>query len=170
MRGVTYVVLGAVATAAALGLTGCARTPAAGPGFTLVADSLGDIPMHPDALKLDNLAQAYDRSMATRWTTVTDMEPGFFVELDFARTRKVAALTLDSSPSPNDFPRNFGVETCDAKGNWDEAGAYGENATKNGVTTVTFNPPRAVRKVLLTVSQSAPYWWSIYEIKVKYAD
>jgi hypothetical protein len=159
------------AVAAALIFTGCANAPETKkPAFTLIADSLGDIPMHPDALKLDNLALAHDGSLATRWTSVGNLEPGFFLEVDFPRPRKVAGVVLDASPSPNDHPREFSVETADDAGNWSEAGVFGEDATRGGVTTIQFQPPREVRRILITASKAAPFWWSIYELRVKYAE
>jgi hypothetical protein len=148
----------------------CGRPPAGDEEFNLVADSLGDIPMHPDALKIDNLKKAHDGSMATRWTSVANMEPGFFVELDFPRPRKVAGLVLNAKPSPRDFPRKFVVEVSRDGNDWEEAAAGSRGATKKGITTINFDRPREVRYVLITVSEAAPYWWSIYELEVKYAE
>jgi len=151
-------------------LLACGKpTPPAADEFALVADSLGDVPLHPDALKLDNLALACDGSMETRWTTVGNMEPGFFVELDFPRDRVVSSIVLDSSPSPNDFPREFVVEVSAAEGEWEEAFVGTPRVTKNGVTTITFDPPRRAKRILISLNKAAPYWWSIYEIKVNYA-
>jgi len=155
----------ALVTVLACGRKGVAKEPE----FKLVADSLGDAPMHPDALKLDNLALAHDGSLATRWTTVGDMEPGYFLELDLPKTRRVAGLVLDASPSPNDYPRRFVVEVSDRDNEWVEAAVCGPEATAKGITTVTFARPYAARKILLTLNEAAPYWWSVYEIKVKYA-
>ena len=165
--------LGASAALAAFALlssSSCGAPPAGGGEFTLVADSLGEVPMHPDALTLDNLANAFDGSMETRWTTVANMEPGFFVELRFDRPRKVAGLVLNSKPTPKDFPRGFVVEVSRDGKNWEEAAAGGPKATKGGVTTINFDRPREVRNVLVTVNKAAPYWWSIYEVEVKYAE
>jgi hypothetical protein len=160
-----------VLTALALwSLASCGGPPAGEGEFNLMADSLGEVPMHPDALKLDALANAHDGSMATRWTTVANMEPGFFVELKFRRPRKVAGLVLNAEPSPNDFPRGFVVEVSRDGSEWEEAVAGGPGATKDGVTTITFDKPREVRNILVSVNKAAPYWWSIYELEVKYAE
>jgi|GEM_PF-1343722 len=164
---------GAVGVLTALALwssAACAPPPAAEGEFTLVADSLGEVPLHPDAVASDALAKACDGSMATRWATVANMEPGFFVELKFPRPRKVAGLVLHAEPSPNDFPRGFVVEVSRDGSEWEEAAAGGAEATTNGVTTITFDKPRDVRHVLVTVNKAAPYWWSIYEMEVKYAE
>ena len=161
----------AVFTALALwSLASCGAPPAGEGEFTLVADSLGEVAMHPDALKLDELAYAYDGMMATRWTTVANMEPGFFVELRFRRPRKVAGLVLNTAPSPKDFPRGFVVEVSRDGSEWEEAVAGGPGATAKGVTTITFDKPREVRNILVTLNEASPYWWSIYELEVKYAD
>jgi hypothetical protein len=163
---------GAAAVLAALAIVSfsCGKPPAGEGEVTLIADSLGEVPMHPDALKLDNLAYAVDGSMETRWTSVTNMEPGFFVELRFKRPRKVAGLVLNSEPSPRDFPRGFVVEVSRDGKNWEEAAAGGPEATKKGVTTINFDRPREVSNVLITLNKAAPYWWSIYELEIKYAE
>jgi hypothetical protein len=173
IRKRTVAVWGASAFLAALALGplfSCGAPPAGEGEFTLIADSLGEVPMHPDALKLDNLAFASDGSMETRWTTVSHMEPGFFVELRFDRPRKVAGLVLNSKPSPEDFPRGFVAEVSRDGSSWEEAAAGGPDATKGGVTTITFDHPREVRHVLVTLNKAAPYWWSIYELEIKYAE
>ncbi len=155
----------------ALGPLFSCGTPPAGEGeFTLLADSLGEVPMHPDALKLDSLANACDGSMETRWTTVENMEPGFFIEMQFERPRKITGLVLNSKPSPNDFPRGFVVEVSRDGTDWEEAAAGGPKATKKGITTIKFDRPREVRHMLVTLNKAAPFWWSIYELEVKYAE
>lgn len=159
-----------LAALAALASFSCGRPPAGDGEFTLIADSLGDVPMRPGALEIDNLKKAHDGSMATRWTSVANMEPGFFVELDFPRPRKVAGLVLNTRPSPRDFPRKFVVEFSRDGNDWEEAAAGGPGATKEGVTTINFDRPREVQYVLITVSEAAPYWWSIYEVEVEYAE
>jgi len=98
------------------------------------------------------------------------MEPGFFLELEFDRPQKVAGLVLHTEPSPNDFPHKFVVEVSEDGTEWAEAAVGGAKATKNGVTTVTFDRPRKVRNVLITLSEAAPYWWSVYELEVTYAE
>jgi hypothetical protein len=138
--------------------------------FRLVADSLGEVPLNPDALTIDNLAQAHDGSMATRWTTLTNMEPGFFVELEFDRPREVSGLILHTEPSPNDFPREFVVEVSEDGTEWVEAAVGGPKATEKGVTTIAFDRPRKVRTILVSINKAAPYWWSIYELEVTYAE
>ena len=160
----------ALAALAAVAVLSCGGQPGGDAEFTLIAESMGDVPLPEDALKIDNLAKAHDGSMATRWTTVCSMEPGYFVELRFSRPRKVAGLVLNTEPSPQDFPRGFVAEVSQDGSNWEEAAAGGPEATKNGVTTVNFDKVREVSNVLVTVNEAAPYWWSIYELEVKYTE
>jgi hypothetical protein len=155
----------------ALGLLlSCGKPPAGGGEFTLIADSMGEVPMGPDALKLDNLANASDGSMETRWTTVVNMEPGFFIEMEFDRPRKISGLVLNSEPSPKDFPRGFVVEVSRDGKDWEEAATGGPKATKKGITTINFDHPRTVRYIMITLNKPAGFWWSIYELEVKYAE
>jgi hypothetical protein len=161
-------VLGVLAGLGAL--FSCGKPPAGEAEFTLIADSMGEVPMHPDALTLDNLANAHDGSMETRWTTVANMEPGFFIELQLGRPREINGLVLNSGPSPKDFPRGFVVEVSRDGTDWEEAAAGGPKATKKGITTINFDHPRTARYVIITLNKAAPFWWSIHELEVKYAD
>jgi hypothetical protein len=159
-----------VAAALAAALLSCSRQPGAGDDFTLIAESMGDVPMHVDALKIDNLAKAHDGSMATRWTTVGSMEPGYFVEITFPKRRKVSALVLNTEPSPWDFPRKFTVEASADGKNWEEVARGNKKATRKGITTINFEEPVEAQSIIITVSEAAESWWSIYELEVKYAE
>ena len=162
-----WVCAAAALTAAALS---CGGQPGAGDEFTLVAESMGDVPMHEDALKIDNLAKAHDGSMATRWTTVCSMEPGYFVEIKFPKRRKVAALVLNTEPSPWDFPRKFTVEASADGKNYKEVARGNKKATRKGITTINFAEPVEAQSIIISVSEAAESWWSIYELEVKYAE
>lgn len=160
----------ALAALAAMPFVSCGGQPGGDAEFTLVAESMGDVPMPEDALRIDNLAKAHDGSMATRWTTCTNMKPGFFVEIRFSRPRKVAGLLLNSEPSPFDFPRKFTVETSADGKNWEEVARGGPEATKKGITTINFKEPREVESIIITVNKAVRFWWSIYELQIKYAE
>jgi hypothetical protein len=162
-----WVCAAAALTAAVLS---CGGQPGAGDEFTLVAESMGDVPMHEDALKIDNLAKAHDGSMATRWTTVCSMEPGYFVEIKFPKRRKVAALVLNTEPSPWDFPRKFTVEASADGKNYKEVARGNKKATRKGITTINFEEPVEAQSIIISVSEAADSWWSIYEMEVKYAE
>ena len=158
------------AAALAAAVLSCGGQPGAGDEFTLVAESMGDVPMHEDALKIDNLAKAHDGSMATRWTTVCSMEPGYFVEIKFPKRRKVAALVLNTEPSPWDFPRKFTVEASADGKNYKEVARGNKKATRKGITTINFAEPVEAQSIIISVSEAAESWWSIYELEVKYAE
>ncbi len=160
-----------VVLAVGLGMGGC-RGKAKNPGadFILIADSLGEVPMHPDALKTDNLALAHDGNMATRWTSIGKMEPGFFIEIDLPRERKVTGLILDATPTPMGFPREFTVEVAGDDNEWVEVMRCTKKMTVMGLTTVKFPKPYKCSKILLTLTKGMPNWWSIYEMEVKYGD
>jgi hypothetical protein len=159
-----------VAAALAAALLSCSRHPGAGEEFSLTAESMGDVPMHGDALKIDNLAKAHDGSMATRWTTVANMAPGYYVQLEFPAPRRVAGLTLDAGTAAEDFPSRFVVEVSPGGTEWKEAFAGGPEATADGVTRVKFRRAEEVKYIMITVSEAKDRWWSIYEIEVEYAD
>lgn len=162
---------GCVAAAlAATAVLSCGGQPGGDEEFSLIAESMGDVPMDENALKIDNLAKAHDGSMATRWTTACNMEPGFFVEIRFPGRRKVAGLVLNSEPSPFDFPRKFTVEASADGNNWEEVARGGKKATKKGITTIDFKEPIEAESIIITVNEAERFWWSIYELEVKYAE
>lgn len=158
------------ATLAATALISCSSPPGSDDEFTLIAESMGDVPMSEDALKIDSLAKAHDGSMATRWTTICGMEPGFFVEIRFPRRRKVAGLVLNTEPMPCDFPRRFTVEASPDGKNWEEIFRGGPKKTVNGITTIKFKEPVEARSIIITNNKADKCWWSIYELEVKYAE
>jgi hypothetical protein len=158
------------AALAASAFLSCSRQPGAGEDFTLIAESMGDVPMHVDALIIDNLAKAHDGSMATRWTTVGSMEPGYFVEIKFPKRREVTGLVLNTEPSPWDFPRKFTVEASADGENYKEVARGNKKATKKGITTINFEEPVQAQSIIITVTEASESWWSIYEMEVKYAD
>lgn len=158
------------AALAATAFLSCSRQPGAGEEFTLIAASMGDVPMHEDARKIDNLAKAHDGSMATRWTTVGSMEPGYFVEIKFPRRRKVAGLVLNTEPSRWDFPRKFTVEASADGENYTEVARCDKKATRKGITTINFEEPVEAQSIIITVSEASDSWWSIYELEVNYAE
>jgi hypothetical protein len=164
-----FAVLACAALAAALA-TSCTGRPGEGEDFSLVAESMGDIPLPDLALKIDNLAKAHDGSMATRWTTGTNIQPGFFVEIRFPKRRKIAGLILNTEPSPSDFPRRFVVEASADGKDWKEVARGGPQATANGITTITFREPVEAQSLIITANKAGRYWWSIYEMEIKYAE
>ena len=160
----------ALAALAAVAVLSCGGQPGGDAEFTLIAESMGDVPLPEDALKIDNLAKAHDGSMATRWTTVGNMEAGFFVEIRFPQRRKVAGLVLNSEPSPFNFPRNFTVEASADGKNWEEVARGGKKATKKGITTINFKEPVEAESIIITINKAVGFRWSIYELEIKYAE
>ena len=141
-----------------------------GPGFTLEAGSTGEDDLPVECQRLDELAKAYDGDPATRWTTGVPMRPWFYVAIHLKSPRKVRAVTLDTRRSPKDYPRGFVVEVSRGGKRVREVARGGGAATRDGVTRIELEPTEAVDLVLITLTASSRFFWSIHELTLEYAD
>jgi hypothetical protein len=115
----------------------------------------------------DNLAQALDGKLDTRWSSRALQQPGMWVELDLKQMRNVKGLKLDATGSPNDYPRGYVVEVSTDGQQWHEVARRGNNDRALDLSFAT-QPARYIR-----VEQTASaerWWWSIHEIVVRYDD
>ncbi|BCM90545.1 hypothetical protein IAD21_02399 [Abditibacteriota bacterium] len=113
---------------------------------------------------------ALDGNAKTRWTTGRPMVPGDQITLDMASSQRVARLVLDSSDSPQDYPRGYVLEASNDGKAWRElaraTAIEAETATKDGVLSITF-PPTDTRFLRLTNQGTANgLFWSIHELSV----
>ncbi len=139
--------------------------------FTLEAGSSGEDEMPVESLRVDELAKAHDGDPATRWTTNAPMKPWFYLSVKLPKPRKVSAVILDARPAARDFPRAFVVEVARGGGPVTEVMRCGKEATRKGVTTIRFVPPRDADLILVTLTEGQKrYFWSVYEMKIEYAD
>lgn len=65
---------------------------------------------------------AFDRDIATRWSSNRAMEPDMFYILDIGREEEISQLVLDSRLSPGDYPRGCRVEVSLDKIHWQKVG------------------------------------------------
>jgi len=139
--------------------------------FTLEAGTSGEDELPVEALRVDELAKAYDGDPATRWSTNCPQRPWFYLSIELPQPRKVSGIILDARPTIYDFPHNFVVEVSRKGGPLTEVLRGDKRLTRKGVTTITFNPPVDADRILITLTQGQPrFYWSIYEMKVVYAD
>ncbi|OGD30342.1 MAG: hypothetical protein A2Y56_08985 [Candidatus Aminicenantes bacterium RBG_13_63_10] len=61
---------------------------------------------------------AVDGDDSTRWDTAGNQQPGFLFEVDMGRAERLVMLRLLFSPSLNDYPRGFAVETTEDGRSW----------------------------------------------------
>lgn len=114
--------------------------------------------------------QALDGDPNTRWTTGRFMQPGDRLTLDMGAVQTVSKIVLDSTASPNDYPRGYTLEASTDGQTWHEAaratGAEAAAANQQGVLTITF-PAAATRYLRITNQGASPNaFWSIHELSV----
>jgi hypothetical protein len=111
----------------------------------------------------DNLLQALDHDPATRWSTRHPQRRGMWFQIDLNETRPVSGLALDSTGSPEDYPRGYRVFVAEDRDHWLEVAS---NAQNDRPLNVTFSP-RPVRYIYIEQTGDDPtYWWSIHGIEI----
>lgn len=114
----------------------------------------------------DEAGNAFDGKMDTRWSTGRPMKPGDWFVLDLGAERAVKGLTLDTTPSGNDFPKGYEVYVSFDGGNWGKPILTGES--DKPVTELDFGKTVQARFIKIIETGSSDSWhWSIHEVKVK---
>ncbi len=112
----------------------------------------------------DNVLQALDGNLQTRWSTRTFQRPGQWFEIDLNTTRTIKRLIVDSTGSPFDYPRGYIVRLSTDQRNWVEVA---RQASNTGSLDISFTP-RSVRFIRIEQTGSADrWWWSIHRIGVE---
>ena len=135
-------------------------------GWTLT-DNLHDSPELAAAFG----AVALDGNPATRWTTNRAMQPGDALTLDMGKSQRVAKITLDSTASPNDYPRGYTVEASPDGKTWTEVAratsAQAESSVQKGVLAISFTPTNARFLRITNLGTAVGLFWSVHELTVE---
>jgi len=108
-----------------------------------------------------------DDSLSSRWATGTLQTAGQWIEVDLSTTTRFNLIVLNSSLSPDDYPRNYSVFVSADGTNWGEA-----LLTSNGQGSVTNIELGTQNYRYIRIEQNGSndkYWWSIHELNI-YAD
>ncbi|GAB4544716.1 MAG: hypothetical protein Kow0063_38530 [Anaerolineae bacterium] len=114
----------------------------------------------------DNLAQALDGNPDTRWSSRATQQPGMWFEIDLNQVRTVSGLALDNAASPYDYPYGYVIRLSEDRAQWEEVARKDHN---DSPLDVTFGPRPARYIHIEQTGQSERWWWSIHEVKVRYA-
>ena len=110
---------------------------------------------NPDILEL-----MYDGDTTTRWHTGREQRPGDYILIAFDDAVDYNLLFMDVGEfDEDDYPRELAVSTSLDGIKW-----HNESLDDADDHYVQFEPD-PYRYLKLTVNDSAPNWWSIYEIK-----
>lgn len=110
---------------------------------------------------------ALDGKPETRWSTGTGQTPGQWFQLDLGWEQPVAGVTLDTTPSPGDYPRGYEVYVSNDPNNWGEPVATGAGAEGQPVTVITFAPKSGRYVRIVQTGTVDGLWWSIHEVTVQ---
>ena len=111
----------------------------------------------------DVAANHVDDDGATRWTTGAPQQPGQYVEVDLGRTGTVRRVVLDAGPATGDYPRGYALSLSPDGVNWGPPRATG--AGSGQLTTIDV-PAATARYLRVTLTQPAPSWWSVADLRV----
>ena len=85
-------------------------------------------------------ANAIDGNASTRWSTGAHQSPGQWFQLDLGSAKTFQRLVLDSTNSPNDYPRGYAVYVSDNGTDWSSLSPVATGAGSGPVTTITPAP------------------------------
>ncbi len=111
----------------------------------------------------DNLLQAIDDNLYTRWSSRAPQQPGMWFQIDLGEVRPVSQLRLNNDPSPRDYPRGYLVKVSRDARSWT---TVAENPVNDQPLEVTFSrqPLRYIR--IEQTGQDPVFWWSIYDLQI----
>jgi mono/diheme cytochrome c family protein len=108
--------------------------------------------------------RAIDGSLESRYTTGKFMAPGMWLQIELKEATPIIGLVLDSSNSPNDYPRGYQVSVSTNGATWSEPVATGKGS--QALTEIRF-PETAARFIRITQTGKADgNFWSIHELQV----
>ncbi len=133
-----------------------------------------------------NLASAqwaFDRNIATSWSSSSSQQPGMFYQIDLGRIYKINRIVLLCGKGKEwDFPVNYRIELSNNERDWKETASVKNNwaylfwsggrpfwKLRDGRIENNFNPQDA-RFIRITITDPAPQAWSIGEIFVYQSD
>jgi glucosylceramidase len=128
-------------------------------GWTATADP--PAPADP-CCSADLAAHAADDDASTRYTTGTGQAPGQYLQIDLGTTQRLRQVVFDTGTSTGDYPRGYTITTSNDGATWSTVVA---NAAGTGQFTTADLGNRATRYLRITLTASAPSWWTVADVR-----
>ena len=112
----------------------------------------------------DNLGQVLDDQPETRWSTRAVQRSGMWFEIELSAVRPVRGLALDTTGSPNDYPRGYAVSLSTDRSRWIEVARNDDNDSPVDISFAA-QPARYLR--IEQTGSALRWWWSIHGVVVK---
>ena len=107
---------------------------------------------------------AVDGYPATRYDSGGWQTPGMWLQIELPEATMVTALQLDSTQSPEDFPRGYKVELSSDGKTWSQPVATGKGELP--VTLISFAPTRTRFIRVTQTGEVQNRFWSIHELSI----
>lgn len=107
---------------------------------------------------------AFDENAATRWTTRTRQTENQFFEIDFNTVKAFDRIVLDSTRSPEDYPREYEVLVSQDGEIW-ESVVQGVPEKADQIV-IDFNQQNTRFLRIEQNGSDSFYWWSIHELMI----
>ncbi len=111
------------------------------------------------------LSNAIDASLSTRWDTRQAQMPGQFFTIDLGSLPTFSKIELNTSDSPNDYPREYSVYVSNNGRNWGDSIASGIGG--GSITNIYLGETTARHIRIEQTGSDSYYWWSIHDVQVK---
>jgi hypothetical protein len=109
-------------------------------------------------------SNAFDGNASTRWSTDAVQVNGQYFQVDMQTAKTFNQIQLDTSGSPNDYPRGYQVFVSSDATNWGSAIATG--AATNAITNITFSSQTKRYLKIVQTGSAGGNFWSIHEFNV----
>ena len=106
---------------------------------------------------------AIDGNANTRWTTTQTQRDGQFFQVDLGSTTAISRVVLDTSNSPNDFPRDYEVSISTDGSNFT---TIADGTLNSSTTDINFSDINARFVRIDQNGSDNRFWWSIHEINI----
>jgi hypothetical protein len=115
-----------------------------------------------NATGADVAANALDGNLATRFSTDQVQVPGLFYEVNMGSAHTFDELDMAVPNSPTDYARSYQVEVSNNGSTWTTVAT----CTGTGTPEIVSFPAQTAQYVLVYLTGSANYWWSIDELNL----
>ena len=107
---------------------------------------------------------ALDGDMATRWDTGTHMRPDMWFQLDLGASARLSRLVLDTTPSGNDYPREYAIYVTSDLEDWGAPVATGQGT--GAVLDIALAPKAGRHLRIVQQGASDANHWSIHALRL----
>ena len=112
-----------------------------------------------------DLENAIDNNLSSRWTTRQTQRDGQFYQIDFSTIKTFDRLLLDTTQSNQDYPRTYTVLISEDGSDWQTIAS--DSPPQANQLEIVFNGQQQAQFLRIEQSGSSDSnWWSIHELDI----